>query len=76
MTTGPVWKIKYLKTLKESTRNTGEHFVSLKKANFLKQETKIVLSIKERWINQTISKFKNLCAGNKNIKKEKQWYTE
>lgn len=50
-TTGPVWKIKYLKTLKESTRNTGEHFVSLEKSNFLKQETKIVLSIKERWIN-------------------------
>lgn len=23
MTTGPVWKIKYLKTLKESTKNTG-----------------------------------------------------
>lgn len=56
MTTGPVWKIKYLKTLKESTKNTGEHSVSLEKANFLKQETKIVLSIKERWINQTISK--------------------
>ena len=50
MTTGPVWKIKYLKTLKESTKNTGEHSVSLEKANFLKQETKIVLSIKERWI--------------------------
>ena len=37
MTTGPVWKIKYLKTLKESTKNTGEHSVSLEKANFLKQ---------------------------------------
>lgn len=41
MTTGPVWKIKYLKTLKESTRNTGEYFVSLEKQTFLNRKQKL-----------------------------------